>query len=118
MTLEQLKQFCHSLKGVEEKMPFDDQVLVFTVRGKMFCLIDSVDYQFINLKSDPDEATIFREIYPEVTAGYHMNKRHWNSVNMHGSLSEDLLQEWIINSYELVVAKLPKKVQKELSEQV
>ena len=61
---------------------------------------------------------IFREIYPEVTAGYHMNKRHWNSASIHGSLSEDLLQEWIVNSYELVVAKLPKKVQKELSEQI
>ena len=118
MTLEQLKKICRSLKAVEEKMPFDDQILVFTVRGKMFCLTDIVDYRFINLKCDPDEAMIFREIYPEVTAGYHMNKRHWNSVNVHGSLSEDLLQEWIVNSYELVVAKLPKKVQKELSEQI
>lgn len=59
MTLEQLKQFCHSLKCVEQKMPFDDQVLVFTVRGKMFCLTDSVDYEFINLKCDPDETMIF-----------------------------------------------------------
>ena len=99
-------------------MPFDDQVLVFTVLGKMFCLTDSVDYQFINMKSDPDEAMIFREIYPEVTAGYHTNKRNWNSVKVLGLVSEDLLQEWIIHSYELVVGKLPKKVHKELSEQV
>lgn len=118
MTLEQLKQFCRSLKGVEEKMPFDDQILVFTVRRKMFCLTDILDYRFINLKCDPDEAMIFREIYPEVTAGYHMNKRDWNSVNVLGLLSVDLLQEWIVNSYELVVAKLPKKVQKELSQQI
>ena len=54
----------------------------------------------------------------EVTAGYHMNKRDWNSVNVLGLLSVDLLQEWIVNSYELVVAKLPKKVQKELSQQI
>lgn len=59
MTLEQLKKFCRPLKGVEEKMPFDDQVLVFTVRGKMFCLTDSVDYEFINLICDLDETMIF-----------------------------------------------------------
>nr|WP_298892718.1 MmcQ/YjbR family DNA-binding protein [uncultured Acinetobacter sp.] len=113
-----MKQFCHSLKCVEQKMPFDCQWLVFTVLGKMFYRKDSVDYQFINMKSDPDETMIFRKIYPEVTAGYHTNKRNWNSVNVLGLLSEDLLQEWIIHSYELVVGKLPKKVHKELSEQV
>ena len=59
MTLEQLKKFCRSHKGVEEKMPFDCQWLVFTLLGKMFCLTDSVDYEFINLICDPDETMIF-----------------------------------------------------------
>ena len=108
MTLEQLKKICRSLKAVEEKMPFDDQVLVFMVRGKMFCLTDIVDYQFINLKCDPDEAMIFREIYPEVTAGYHMNKRHWISVYDHDDIIRELIEDLIQNSYELVVTKLKK----------
>lgn len=117
MNIEALRDFCLSLKGAEEKMPFNDKTLVFSVKGKMFCLTDITTYEFINLKCAPEEAIILREEYHEVTPGYHMNKNHWNSVRVIGSLSNTLMEKWIVNSYNLVVAKLPKKIQIELTEE-
>ncbi len=105
-----------SLKGTEEKMPFDNRILVFYVKGKMFCLTDIEDYEFINLKCNPDKAIELREQYSEVTPGYHMNKKHWNSVRPQGKVTDELLKQWILDSYNLVVAGLPKKIQKELTE--
>ncbi len=80
MNIEELRDYCLSLKGVEEKMPFDDKTLVFTVKNKMFCLTDIETYEFVNLKCDPETAIELREKYSEVTPGFHMNKKHWNSV--------------------------------------
>lgn len=117
MNIDELREFCLSLKGVEEKMPFDETTLVFTVKGKMFCLTDIADFDFINVKCDPEEALELRELYSEVTPGYHMNKKLWNSVKIKGKIKDKLIKEWILNSYNLVVKGLPKKVQKELEDE-
>ncbi|CEN33783.1 MmcQ/YjbR family DNA-binding protein [Capnocytophaga cynodegmi] len=114
MNIEELREFCLSLRASEESFPFDDKILVFSVKGKMFCLVNIVKYEFINLKCDPEEAIELREQYPEVTAGWHMNKKHWNSVYINGKISNNLLKKWIVNSYNLVVKGLPKKIQEEL----
>ena len=76
MNIEELRNFCLSLKGAEESMPFDDKTLVFSVKGKMFCATDINTYEFVNLKCDPDKAIQLREQYNEVIEGYYMNKKH------------------------------------------
>ena len=117
MNIEEVRTFCLSLKGAEEKMPFDDKTLVFSVRGKMFCATDITTFESLNLKCDPEEAMILREKYDEVTPGYYMNKNLWNSVKTKGKITNKQMKEWITNSYNLVVAGLPKKTQKELTEE-
>lgn len=117
MNIEELRNFCLSLKGAEEGMPFDKKTLVFSVKGKMFCATDIEDYGLINLKCNPEEAIILREKYEDVIPGYYMNKRHWNSVRTSGKIQTDLMEEWIKKSYDLVVSGLPKKIQKELTEE-
>ena len=76
MNIEELRNFCLSLKGAEESMPFDDKTLVFSVKGKMFCATNINTYEFVNLKCDPDKAIQLREQYNEVIEGYYMNKKH------------------------------------------
>jgi predicted DNA-binding protein (MmcQ/YjbR family) len=116
MNIEHLRDYCLSLKGATEALPFDNKTLVFSVKGKMFCATDLDDYELINLKCDPEQAILLREKYPEVIPGYHMSKKHWNSVKTDGNIPDKLLEKWINDSYNLVVATLPKKVQKELNE--
>ena len=99
MNIEELREFCLSFKGAEENFPFDEEILVFSVKGKMFCLTNINQYERINLKCDPDEAIELREQYAEVTAGWHMNKKHWNSVRIDGKIPNKLLKTWIVNSY-------------------
>jgi predicted DNA-binding protein (MmcQ/YjbR family) len=117
MNIEELRNFCLSLRGAEEKLPFDNKTLVFSVKGKMFCATDLEDFELINVKCDPEEAILLREKYDEVIPGYYMNKKLWNSVKTNGKIPTKLMEEWIKNSYNLVVAGLPKKVQKELNEE-
>lgn len=99
-----------SLPGVTEKFPFDETTLVFYLKGKMFCLTDVDAFDFINVKCDPEKAVQLREHYPGVLPGYHMNKKHWNTLAMDGSLPANKVREWIRDSYDLVVASLPKKL--------
>jgi predicted DNA-binding protein (MmcQ/YjbR family) len=115
MNIEELHSYCLSLKGAEETFPFDDTTLVMKVGGKMFALIplDTVETS-ISLKCDPEKALQLRDEFPCVRPGYHLSKKHWNTVYMDGSISEDLLKQWIVDSYELVVAGLPKKQREEL----
>lgn len=117
MNIEELRDFCLSLKGAGEKMPFDDKFLVFTVKDKMFCLTNLEEYDYINLKCDPEKAILLREEFEEVTLSYHINKKHWNSVATKGNISISQMKEWIVDSYNLVVKGLPKKLQKELLEE-
>ena len=116
MNIEELRDFCLSLKGAKEGMPFDNKTLVFSVKGKMFCATDVENYELINLKCNPEEAILLREKYEDVIPGYYMNKKHWNSVKTNGKIPNKLMEEWITKSYELVVSGLSKKVQKELDE--
>ncbi|MCE3258430.1 MAG: hypothetical protein K0S12_71 [Bacteroidetes bacterium] len=109
MTTEEIREFCLSLKGTEESFPFDEDTLVFKVGGKMFLLLDLVSSPpAFNVKCEPQEALELREKYPAVQPGYHMNKKHWNTVNCDGSVSKKLLNSWIEKSYALVVQSLPK----------
>lgn len=87
---------------------------MFSVMGKMFALTNVDDFESVNLKCDPDEAVELRERYEGVKPGYHMNKKHWNTVSFDGSIPDKLLLEWTKKSYDLVVAGLPKKVRENL----
>lgn len=114
MDIESFRNFCISKKGVTEEFPFDELTLVFKVMGKMFALTDVDNFKSINLKCDPERAMELREKYHAILPGYHMNKKHWNTVEIDGSISDTFLEELIIHSYELVVEKLPNVLKSEL----
>ncbi|MBC9932479.1 MmcQ/YjbR family DNA-binding protein [Chitinophaga qingshengii] len=116
MDIEQYREYCLSLPGVTEEFPFGENTLVYKVGGKMFALTDLEEFTSVNLKCDPDEAVELRERYDAVTPGWHMNKKHWNTVETQSNIPNKLLKEWIKNSYDLVVASLPKKVREKLAE--
>lgn len=109
MDLEAFRAACLSKKGVTEETPFGDDTLVFKVMGKMFALTGVEDFSSVNLKADPENAVLQREQYEAVLPGYHMNKKHWNTVLIDGSISDKLILQWLEDSYELVVAGLTKK---------
>ncbi len=115
MNIEQIREYCLKKKGVTEEFPFDEETLVFKVAGKIFLLasLESIPLQ-INLKCDPEKAFELREEYEAVRPGYHMNKKHWNTIIIDGSISVRKIFEWIDDSYNLVVAGLKKSVIKEL----
>nr|MBD3622446.1 MmcQ/YjbR family DNA-binding protein [Sunxiuqinia sp.] len=115
MNIEELRTWCISKKGVSEDFPFDETTLVFKVMGKMFALTDLEGDLSINLKCDPEKAVELRELYPCVMPGYHMNKRHWNTILLDGSVPDQLIRQWIDHSYEMVVEKLTKKQRNELA---
>jgi len=110
MDLEGFREYCLKKHQVTEGMPFGEDVLVFKVGGKIFALgsIDEIPPR-INLKCDPDLALDLRDRYEEVTPGYHMNKKHWNTVALSGRISDAKLRQMIDHSYDLVVANLPKE---------
>ncbi len=115
MNLEELREYCLSLNGSTECLPFDDVTLVLKVQGKMYALIplESAE-RSISLKCDPEKAIELREQFSAVVPAWHFNKKHWNTVFIDASISNVLLCEWILHSYQLVVSKLPKKLQGEL----
>lgn len=116
MDIEQIRQYCLAKKGTTEGMPFNDTTLVFKVMGKMFCLLGLEPPHSINVKCDPEKAIELRDQYDDIKPGYHMDKRHWNTVLLNGILEEKMVTEFIDHSYDLVVAKLPKKDQAALAE--
>lgn len=109
MNIEQIREYCLKKDGVKEEFPFDEETLVFKVAGKIFLLasLDSFPLQ-INLKCDPERAVELREEYESVQPGYHMNKKHWNTIINDGSVPAKVVFEWISDSYNLVVAGLKK----------
>ena len=110
MNIEQLRDYCLSKKTVEETLPFGPDTLVYKVAGKVFLLTGLNEEQLsFNVKCDPDKAIELREQFPCVLPGYHMNKKHWNTIIVDGSVSTQQLKEWIDHSYDLVVESLPKK---------
>ena len=115
MNIEEYREYCSQKKGVTEEFPFGEETLVFKVMGKLFALTNVGDFASINLKCDPERALELRESYPGIVAGYHMNKKHWNTVSTDGSVPYPLLVELIDHSYDLVVSGLTKKLKDELS---
>jgi predicted DNA-binding protein (MmcQ/YjbR family) len=115
MTIEELCEYCLSKKCVTEEMPFDEGTLVFKVMGKMFALSSLEGELKINLKCDPEKAEELRERYAAIQPGYHMSKKHWNTIIIDGSISNKLIREWVDESYELVIRGLPKKIQQEIA---
>lgn len=115
MDIEQLREYCLSKPGVEETLPFGPNTLVYKVVGKVFLLtgLDTEQLRF-NVKCDPDKAIELREEFSCVLPGYHMNKKHWNTIVVDRSISSRQLGEWIDHSYELIVNSLPKKLRDEL----
>jgi len=114
MTAEEVISFCLDKKGAEETYPFGADTLVVKVGGKMFALLDVVKLDSINLKCDPELAIELRERYEAVQPGYHMNKKHWNTVYFDGTIPVAKLKEWINHSYDLVVASLSAKIRSKL----
>lgn len=116
MNIEELRDYCMSKKAVEETLPFGPDTLVFKVMGKAFLLtgLDENPVQF-NVKCDPEKVIELREQYSCVLPGYHMNKKHWNTIVADGSVSNRLLKEWITDSYNLVISGMPKVQQKKLA---
>jgi len=113
MDLQIIREYCLNKPGVEETFPFDAETLVFKVMGKMFLLTNIELPESINIKCDPEKAVELRERYNDVQPGWHMNKKHWNTVSLLGNLRNDLILQWIDDSYDLVVNSL-KKSEKEV----
>lgn len=117
MTRDELHAELASLPGATLSYPFDAVTSVYKVGGKMFALVsDDADPPSVNLKCDPDTAEELREQYPGVvTPGYHMSKRHWNTVTLRdGSVEDDDLRDWIAHSHDLVLRSLPKAARAEV----
>jgi predicted DNA-binding protein (MmcQ/YjbR family) len=114
MNIEEFREFCIGMKGVTEELPFDENTLVFKVMGKMFALTGMDNFVSVNVKCDPEKAIELREEYNAVKPGYHMNKKHWNTIEVNSDMSDQELRDWVLHSYDLVVEKLPKKTREEL----
>ena len=108
----ELKAACLGLNGAAEEFPFGPETSVFKVGGKIFAIsaLDGLPLK-VSLKCDPDLAVRLRAAHPEIVPGYHLNKRHWNTVTLDGSLPGGLVRELIEDSYDLIVARLPRAQQ-------
>jgi predicted DNA-binding protein (MmcQ/YjbR family) len=115
LDIEQIREYCLKKKGVTEEFPFNEETLVFKVMNKIFLLVslEAIPLQF-NVKCDPEVAVELREKYESVGPGYHMNKKHWNTVIIDGSIPDNIILAWIDGSYSLVVAGLKKLDQQKL----
>lgn len=112
MEADEIREYFMRLDSAKEETPFGPDVLVYKVKGKMFATLGFDDQSGlcqINLKCDPDRAVELRDQYEAIIPGYHMNKTHWNTLIIDGSLPEGLVSDLIGHSYQLVVAKLAKK---------
>ncbi|MEA3495395.1 MAG: MmcQ/YjbR family DNA-binding protein [Bacteroidota bacterium] len=112
MNIDEIREYCLSKKAVTESFPFDEVTLVFKVLDKMFLLSNLDGDLSINIKCDPENALELRASYPDtVLPGFHMNKKHWNTIKMNSTVNDDLVKQWIDDSYSLVVSKMTKKQQ-------
>ncbi len=114
MNIEEYREFCLGLPGVTEAFPFGEDTIVFKVISKMFALTNIDNFDFVNLKCDPDRAIILRDQYEGITPGWHMNKTHWNSVKTFSDVDDELFKELITHSYDLVASTLSKKDKEQL----
>lgn len=115
MDYDQAKKYLLGRPDAELDFPFLPDIAVFKVRGKMFAtLVENEGVVYSNLKCDPGEAEMLRDLFPDVTPGYHMNKKHWNTVRLDGELPRGEIERMMDNSYTLVVKSLPKKTRQSL----
>ena len=105
MNIETIREYCISKKGATESFPFGDDTLVYKVKNKIFALVNLDGNLSINLKCDPVLALELREKFAAVTSGYHMNKKHWNTINLDGTIPDKEVYLWIDHSYMLVLGK-------------
>ncbi len=114
MNVEEFQLYCVTKKAVSEEFPFDEVTMVFKVMGKIFaiCPLDEVEAR-VHLKCDPERAIELREQYEDIFPGWHMNKKHWNTVYLERSLPDALITKLIDHSYDLVVSGLSKRLQEE-----
>lgn len=115
MDIIEYRDFCLSLKGTTEEFPFDNKTLVFKVMGKMYALCDVDNFKSYNLKCDPEWAIELREEFNGINAGYHMSKKHWNTVDSVSDVDDKLAIKLIKHSYDLVVKGLRKIDREKLS---
>jgi predicted DNA-binding protein (MmcQ/YjbR family) len=108
MNIADFHDFCLTLTGVTAETPFGPDTLVFKVGGKLFALTDINTFASVNLKCDPEHAIELREAYDFVLPGYHMNKKHWNTVLIGTGATDTQVRKWTIDSYNLIVTSLPK----------
>ncbi|HEY8999719.1 MAG TPA: MmcQ/YjbR family DNA-binding protein [Mucilaginibacter sp.] len=114
MNIEQIRDYCLTKPGVTEDMPFGEDTLVFRVGEKLFLLTSLSQGDRFNVKCDPERAIELREQHSEVQPGYHMNKKHWNTVHTNGNLSRRQICDMIDHSYELVLKSLPKNIRDQI----
>ncbi|MGM0477741.1 MAG: MmcQ/YjbR family DNA-binding protein [Bacteroidota bacterium] len=112
MDVVHFREYCLEKAHVNESFPFNEHTLVFKVAGKMFALLDLEEGQSANLKCDPERAIELREHYEGVHPGYHMSKKHWNTVYLNSDVGTELLLQLIDHSYESVIQTFSKKKQK------
>ena len=105
MNVEEIRKYCLSLPGASESFPFGDDTMVFKVTGKIFALANLDGDPTVNLKCNPELAVELRETYSSVIPGYHMNKKHWNTILLDGSIPDVLIYNWISHSYNLVLKR-------------
>jgi predicted DNA-binding protein (MmcQ/YjbR family) len=115
VNIEELRDYCLQKPGVTEGFPFGEDTLVFKVGEKIF-LLTGLDQQRFNVKCDPERAIELREQFSDVLPGFHMNKKHWNTVITNGALTNKQLKEMVDHSYELVFNSLPQKLRTEIAE--
>jgi len=109
MNIEELREYCIAKPAVTESFPFGENTLVFKVAGKMFLLTDLASALSMNIKNTPEKVTELREQYPSVLPGYHMNKIHWVTVMIDGGITDNMLKQWIDESYDLIKAGFSRK---------
>ena len=114
MNIEFFRDYCLAKQGVTEEFPFDRDTLVFKVMNKIFVLTDVDQFESVNLKCDPERAIELREVNAGIKPGFHMNKKHWNTVETTGIISDNLLKELIDHSYSMVVKGLAKTAKEQL----
>lgn len=116
MNIERLRDYCLTKPGVTESFPFGDTTLVFKVGGKVFLLADTEQQPLtIAVKCDPEKAVELRDQYDAVQPGYHLNKKHWNSITTGSGLRDTDVYAWIDHSYDLVYSGLPKMIRVQLN---
>ena len=117
MNIEEVREYCLSLKNTSEHFPFDDVSLVFKVENKMFLLLPlDAEEPKISLKCNPDYTDELRERYNAVEGAYHFNKKYWNSIYLDRDMPDEEIKKWIDHSFQEVIAKLPKKIREQYAE--